>query len=335
MAMDEKTMKRVVSRELVERLFAADILSPAARLVAIEMVDTPRQWLQWVQRILLFLGCGLVLSGTVFFFAYNWSAMDHFTKLGLIEGLIIVSVLISWRMEDENLAGKVLLLAGSVFVGVFLAVFGQTYQTGADAWQLFAGWSLLIFGWVLSARFAGLWLLWLIISDIALITYWHQMIDQYFESTLGSFVIVFTVINGGILILREIGLNQGRKWLKNDYHRWIVTAFVLICSTTPVLYLSHERFRKDTMMWVAAFIWLLVIGAIYVYNRYKSGDLLSLTMATAAVCIAFLTHIAPFLFSGGDESFSYLLFGFIVLIIIGPAAMWLKGLTKELKERQQ
>ena len=47
----------------------------------------------------------------------------------------------------------------AVAVGALLAVFGQTYQTGADPFELFLTWALLIVPWTLAARFEPLYLL--------------------------------------------------------------------------------------------------------------------------------------------------------------------------------
>ncbi|MBC8290414.1 MAG: DUF2157 domain-containing protein, partial [Planctomycetes bacterium] len=52
--------------------------------------------------------------------------------------------------------------------GVFLAVFGQVYQTGADEWLLFAGWAGLILPWTALSRFEALWILWLATDTFAL-----------------------------------------------------------------------------------------------------------------------------------------------------------------------
>ncbi len=47
---------------------------------------------------------------------------------------------------------------GSLRAGrILLAVYGQTYQTGADPYELFFGWAILIIGWVAISRFAPLW----------------------------------------------------------------------------------------------------------------------------------------------------------------------------------
>ena len=46
----------------------------------------------------------------------------------------------------------------SLFTGALLALVGQTYQTGADTYELFALWAFAITAWVAVARLPALWL---------------------------------------------------------------------------------------------------------------------------------------------------------------------------------
>ena len=55
--------------------------------------------------------------------------------------------------------GALLVLAG-LFLGALLALLGQIYQTGADTWELFAWWALLLLPWALAGASQALWLLW-------------------------------------------------------------------------------------------------------------------------------------------------------------------------------
>ena len=46
---------------------------------------------------------------------------------------------------------------GATFlIGTLFAVFGQIYQTGADAYDLFLGWTLFTILWAVAIRFAPL-----------------------------------------------------------------------------------------------------------------------------------------------------------------------------------
>ncbi|TMH00920.1 MAG: DUF2157 domain-containing protein, partial [Betaproteobacteria bacterium] len=60
-------------------------------------------------------------------------------------------------------------------IGGLLAFFGQTYQTGADPWQLFALWALLALPLALAVRGDVLWAPWVLVpmSAVALWTHAH------------------------------------------------------------------------------------------------------------------------------------------------------------------
>ncbi|MFT5094357.1 MAG: putative membrane protein, partial [Porticoccaceae bacterium] len=124
-------------------------------------------WWPWAEKALLFLGLALTLSGVVCFFAWNWDAMPGLVKLAIVQAGIVACCVAAYQKKIATLPGKAAITAAAVLVGVFLAVFGQVYQTGADAYQLFVGWALLILPWVVMCRLAGLWVLRLAIVNVA------------------------------------------------------------------------------------------------------------------------------------------------------------------------
>ena len=111
--------------------------------------DTPA-WHQFLSRVLLLLGAGLVLSGVVCFVAFNWDRFGAFAKFALIEIAIAGAAIYGWRALPK-LAGQVALSAAAILVGPLLALYGQTYQTGADPYGLFLGWLALILAGYLTA----------------------------------------------------------------------------------------------------------------------------------------------------------------------------------------
>lgn len=122
-----------------------------------------REWTVFWKHILTLCGALFLASGIVFFFAWNWADMHHYTKLALIQSLVIVCGLLAlWRGLD-TLAGRLCLLVAGIVLGPLLAVFGQTYQTGADLWELFRVWTLLLIPLAFAGRQTGLWFLtWLV-----------------------------------------------------------------------------------------------------------------------------------------------------------------------------
>ncbi|MBO6198473.1 MAG: DUF2157 domain-containing protein, partial [Psychrobacter sp.] len=139
-------------------------------------------WRGLIANLLLWFGALSFASGVIFFFAYNWQSLGHFAKFGLIEVAILLAIAaFAWlyyranslsaashfhshsnQSNDSRFGGTTangVLLAASVLVGGLLALVGQTYQTGADPWQLFALWALVILPFTWVAGFDGLWLL--------------------------------------------------------------------------------------------------------------------------------------------------------------------------------
>src|SRR5690606_12296379 len=128
-------------------------------------------------KALLIIGAVALVLSLVFFIAYNWQNIGKMGKFALVEGALVITialyVALSFRQLRQRfqLIRQLLLLIASIITGSLLALFGQVYQTGADTWQLFFGWALLITPWVVIARFPTLWLLWLGLINACLLLY--------------------------------------------------------------------------------------------------------------------------------------------------------------------
>ena len=109
-----------------------------------------RQWNQFLSIFLLAAGIGFTVTGIIFFFAYNWDELPKFAKLGMVEVLLATSVLLAVFTRWSTLVKQVLLTGATFLTGTLFAVFGQIYQTGADAYHLFLGWTLFTFLWAVA-----------------------------------------------------------------------------------------------------------------------------------------------------------------------------------------
>lgn len=132
--------------------------SDSSHLFRQPMYANKRQWNQFLSIFLLAVGVGFTVAGIIFFFAYNWDDLPKFVKLGIVEVLLIASVLLAIFSRWNNLIKQILLTGATFLVGTLFAVFGQIYQTGADAYDLFLGWTLFTILWAVAIRFAPLWL---------------------------------------------------------------------------------------------------------------------------------------------------------------------------------
>ena len=119
----------------------------------------------WLERSLAAVAALLLGAGLIFWVAANWPEQTRAFKFNALQAAVLLPALaaLAW----PRLRTACLLLA-TLALGALLAFVGQTYQTGADPWQLFAAWAALALPWVLAARRALLWAAWLLLAALAL-----------------------------------------------------------------------------------------------------------------------------------------------------------------------
>ncbi len=162
-------------------------------------------WKKFLRLFILSLGIGFTVCGIVFFFAYNWVNLHKFAKLGIAEGLLILTTILVVLPKISDNGKKIILTGASVLVGVIFAVFGQIYQTGANAYDFFLAWSVFISLWVLVANFAPLWLLYLYLINTTIILYAQQVAKDW----SGVFVCtILFLINSAVLILATVFIRK-------------------------------------------------------------------------------------------------------------------------------
>ena len=136
---------------------------------------SPDKWKKFVNLLLLTLGIAFTTSGVIFFFAYNWASLHKFIKIGLIETLIAIAVALVIFGRFSGIVKNIILFGASMMVGALFAVFGQVYQTGANAYDFFLGWTIFISIWAIVSHFPALWLLLLILIDTTFVLYIEQV----------------------------------------------------------------------------------------------------------------------------------------------------------------
>lgn len=289
---------------LGDRLTSGE-LDPEAFRRALLGLRTPLEWRDWLDRLLLWVGTALFVAGVVFFFAYNWDDLGTFQRFGVIEVACVGAFLGSLALGLDSLGGSALLTAGCMGIGVFLAVFGQTYQTGADAWQLFAGWAALTVPFAAVSRSGATWTLLLVLVNLALVLFGAQVAEPagwIQEVTL-------TGIAGGVsllgLVLREAAHARGASWLAHPWTRWLYLGAGLSVLTVPSVYLVFETIERGSFAWVARegpgwFVPFLLLAAAlplaYRDYRHRTPDLVALTLVVSSA--AALVHAAAMGFVG-------------------------------------
>lgn len=221
-------------------------------------------WHAWAMRALLILGGAHFLAGVVFFFAYNWDDLPSAAKFGILQGAILCSFVAALLLRLERPAGQAMLVAATVFTGVLFAVIGQVYQTGADAWELFAAWTALTLPWALASRSSVHWLVWIVISLTASSLYGGQVLvalERLDGADLSAVIGVQALV---YLVLREFALSKGIAWIGAAWFRWALAIIGMVA-----LFGAALTFIFGTETGLPGFLAYLAAGAtlIGVYLR--------------------------------------------------------------------
>jgi uncharacterized membrane protein len=188
-------------------------------------------WRQWALRVLLVFGAAHFLAGIVFFFAYNWDDLGPYARFGLLQGALVLALVAGMGIGIRRPAGKALLVAASVLAGVLFAVIGQVYQTGADAWELFVAWTLLVLPWVIASCSSIHWFLWCILALTAFSTYGGQVLVPLGSIAGGEFTALVGAATIVFVATREFAVRAGLVWLDE---RWLRVVLPLIGLATLV-----------------------------------------------------------------------------------------------------
>ncbi|MFK8032325.1 MAG: DUF2157 domain-containing protein [Gammaproteobacteria bacterium] len=311
----------IISAKVPEALSEAGIAPDLAR------------WRTFIDNLLLWLGASTMAAGVLFFVAYNWEAMGRFTQFGLIQALIVVAVCCyAWFGGKKERIGKVSLFVASILLGVLLALYGQTYQTGADPWQLFAVWAVLMLPWAVIARFTPLWLMFIALLNIAFMLYCST-----FRPSVGVLLNSERTVGVGLLLLNGLALLIW-EW-RMPYSKWLQDVWsprlLAIAACIPFTLVAIEAIlsRFDSLVPVLVLVWSgLAVLMVYFY-RYRRPDLFMLAAACfagGAVVLAFLIAQVFDRFTGGGGQF---LFMAIAIIAMGTgAAVWLRKTQKAMFE---
>lgn len=319
------------ARRYVYSLLEQNALKPQDYHQALEICaarPSTIQWRRFLSALLMWLGVLSVVAAVLFFIAYNWTAMGVFGKFALVESFIIGAVACFIKYGGNHVAGKASIFAASIFIGVLLALCGQTYQTGADPWQLFFVWSLMIIPFAYIARFTLLWLFIIFLSNLTVILYFQVANNMFgfafgvlFGSIVGTFWALF-VVNTSALVLWELAVIK----CKMTIERWPVQ-LLAIASAAPIgILVFYDIFDEGRFHAAATVLWLVWIAVMIRVYRYTIRDLFMLTLVCAQVMFVLTILISKYIL---DDAGSFLFIGLLVIGMGTVSSQWIKKVHKE------
>ncbi|PKG97939.1 DUF2157 domain-containing protein [Paraglaciecola sp. MB-3u-78] len=315
-------------RELISQLIEQGKLAThnvKKALFVSHIYPSPIAWRDFIARLLLWSGALAMGFSLIFFVAANWQEIGRFAKFALFQVLIVLAIVAYLLIEKKPLLAQVTLTVAFLSLGALMAFFGQTYQTGADPWQLFFNWAVLGLPWVIISRFAPLWIVWLALLNLSIWLYHDSMgslIPALFERDESMAWSLF-LLNSVCLFFWELR-RPLHTWLN---HSWAPHSLALATTTSATSLALMSIFDYQTS-WLGASVWLAFMALAYLVYRLRQPDLFMLALGSLSGIVVVVSWVANIIaISGGPGAF-LLLFVLTIGLTTG-AALWLKKLMKE------
>jgi uncharacterized membrane protein len=271
----------------------------------------------------------LLGAGLIFWVAANWQEQSRQFKFYAIQAVLLASILgaLAWPRGRKGL-----LLLATMALGGLLAFIGQTYQTGADPWQLFAVWGALALAWMVAARSDMLWAVWVLIVGLGIALWsgnqlfnplgglgWHRQFGSYLTPLFWALLVLVTAFVSRTMLTPEPDQVPGRY----AFRLAVLLALGAWC-TYGIWGLFEER---GASYWINA---IFVIGAAAIAWTSKPRDITVLAMTVLALDLLFLAGVSKVLFSGGGDKLGTLFFfGLIAMATVGLSGHWIYQLQRE------
>jgi uncharacterized membrane protein len=280
-------------------------------------------WRQFLDWLLLFAGTLLVAAGVIFFLAFNWNDLGRMAKFALVEVLLVAALAALWRFGVEHIAGKAAMLGAALLTGALFALIGQTYQTGADTFELFAVWAIAILPWALVARFPALWLFCVLLVNLAGFFYLGTMRRPiwFFGGTERQLWLLFALNTVALIVWEGLALS-GIQWLRE---RWSVRILATASGGFATALAVSDIVSRQSGAGVAA--WVAWMVAAYILYRHKVKDLFVLAGGVLSVVVVISTFIIRHMFRADAGAFLFI--GLLIIGISAAGGWWLKSIAAE------
>lgn len=258
--------------------------------------------------IYLHLAIAFILSSIVYIIAYNWHVLGSLHKIFIMVFVVFIPFII-YNLSIEEKYRKLALFSMEFLIGIMFALFGQVYQTGADAYMLFVIWSISIMPMVVVVRYLPSYFLFFITASAGAILYTIQS---------GESMLVISIVNILPLIIMILVNNI----LKKD--KRVVEKIEKFFITLLFLYFlvgaSSYAIRDENDFFLSFAYYVIWAFGIFFYKKEKYYKLLSL--------IPLFTLIPPAMFLLFKDSVNSIeSFLVLTIVIIAEYAFLIKGLN--------
>jgi uncharacterized membrane protein len=279
---------------------------------------TNKAWKKFLDVFLLVFGIGFVISGIIFFFAFNWDELHKFIKIGVIIFLLIVSVICGLQLKIKKAYRNILITASSMLVGVLFAVFGQIYQTGANAYDFFLAWTVFITIWVITINFYPLWLLYILLINTTIILFNNQVQNSLDSISLNTLLFLINAI----ALIALLSLNKYYNTTVPIWFRNTLTLAVTTLATVGIAFVIFDAKGQQGL--------LLILSTIAFYFYCIQHALVTKsTFFIAVIPFSILIIMSSLLIKIFEDEFVLIIISLLIMIGVTAIIKFLLNLQRK------
>jgi uncharacterized membrane protein len=275
-------------------------------LLKTHIYSSTESWQKFLRLFFISLGVAFTTAGILFFFAYNWTDLHKFVKLGLIEGLIILLTFVVLFSKIKIDVKNIIITGVAMLVGVLFAVFGQIYQTGANAYDFFLGWTIFIALWVVVVNFSPLWLVFITLINTTIILYSQQVAHDW--SIILICALLF-MVNLLFLIAFIVASNANKTVKTSNWFLNIIALAAIVFSTIGISISLFEPYELATLILALGSVIGYGIGIWYGLRAKRGFYLSAIPFSIIVICSALFIKISD------DEMMFFVISLFVVISV--------------------
>ncbi len=325
------TTSPTLSLDDVPLLIEQGALPDTHYLKSVSFLRDSAFWKTWAVRALLALAVGHILSGVIFFFAFNWNDLSGLMKFSIVGGGILIC-LAAWIIAKlDSPAGQAFGIGTTVLVGVMFAVLGQVYQTPALIHTPFVFWAILTLPFALASKNLAHWTVWIVILTVAITTYANSGLRLAGEGTAANMLNV--AVSGGFiagLILSDKVIASRAVWAHAE---WFRVLLVLGAVSFAFAGFTESFWESRNILWLGA---LGLSSALLAYLYIAKPSLATLSLASFGL----FTLVAQFGFRVlecfgdpvGALFIAFILLGVLTIGLVAAFRHYIKKLNSRPKQ---
>jgi uncharacterized membrane protein len=258
-------------------------------------------------RMLSLGGLLSIAAGIIFFIAANWELFAVFGRFALVEVLLAVAVALAlWKPPPQTL-GRFALLAAFILTGTLLALFGQTYQTGANIYELFLTWAFLGLLFAVAAHWSVVWAAWILVLNLTLALYcgWRPeggLLYVLIPAASVSYPHALLIAMGvDLLLWFGVEMNQHRAAVADVTPRWLrrllvafAIAFGAWAGIVALADAGYEMSRMSGSEVTALIVMALLFAGIAAHIVRRRDDVFPLAGIAASIIVLGTVFLATF-----------------------------------------